>query len=98
LSVDGVVGAAVIARDHEVYGQVPELFVQLLEVTSTTINDQMSVVLKELEDEMARSFTRTRRPVSIVVVESFPVGATGKIKKKDLCSGEVTVLARHVIS
>jgi acyl-CoA synthetase (AMP-forming)/AMP-acid ligase II len=92
MKVDGVLSAAVIGLDHHIYGQVPELFVQLRDVNASTPLDQLTMSTKELHDAFVDSFSRTRRPVSIKVVLAMPSHSTGKIQKKRLVGDDVTVL------
>lgn len=92
MKVDGVLSAAVVAREHDVYGQVPDLFVQLRGVTSTTSLEQLTILTKELHDVLVNSFSRTRRPLAINVIEKMPSNATGKIHKRLLVTDQVSTI------
>jgi len=98
LGIPDVLSAVVVAREHEVYGQVPELFVQLRGVTPSTSAEQLAILTKELNDVMVNSFSRARRPVAINVVEAMPTHATGKIQKRGLTAGQVKVLYQQNVS
>lgn len=98
LGLAGVSACAVVGAPHDVYGQVPVLFVQLEGVTSATSLDDMLITVKEIHDVLVSAFARTRRPVSINVVEHFPSHATGKIQKRFLTNESVPVLLEHRVS
>lgn len=98
LGVEGVLTAVVVAREHDVYGQVPELFVQLRDVTPATTVEHLAILTKELNDVLVNTFSRARRPVAINVVEAMPVHATGKVQRKGLTSGQVNVLYQQSVS
>ena len=87
LAAPHVVAAAVIGVPDDVFGQVPVLYVQF-GVSSTNFDervDEIAAVLRE-------SFARAHRPVRIVVVESFPSHATGKIQRKSLTQQTDSIL------
>lgn len=98
LGLAAVSACAVVGAPHDVYGQVPVLFVQLEGVTSATSLDDVLITVKEIHDVLVSAFARTRRPVSINVVEHFPSHATGKIQKRFLTSESVPVLLEHRVS
>ncbi|MHB1209573.1 MAG: AMP-binding protein [Acidimicrobiales bacterium] len=98
LGLVGVSACAVVGAPHDVYGQVPVLFVQLEDVDDTTSHDDMLITVKEIHDVLVSSFARARRPVSINVVEHFPSHATGKIQKRFLTGDSVPVLLEHRVS
>ncbi|MHB1089285.1 MAG: AMP-binding enzyme, partial [Acidimicrobiales bacterium] len=98
LELAGVSACAVVGAPHDVYGQVPVLYVQLDGVDDTTSPDDMLITVKEIHDVLVSNFARTRRPVSINVVEHFPAHATGKIQKRFLTNGSVPVLLEHRVS
>ena len=98
MAVDGVLSAVVVARKHDVYGEVPDLFVQLRDVTPATPTEFVAILTKDLNDVLVSSFSRTRRPVVIKVVESMPAHATGKVQKGKLTSDQVIVLYQQLVS
>jgi acyl-CoA synthetase (AMP-forming)/AMP-acid ligase II len=89
--VDGVARVAVVAREDEVFGQVPVAFVQPRADVPTTPSELVSLVgrVREMASE---SLSSTRRPISVSVVEALPAHATGKIQNASLRRGEVPVL------
>jgi acyl-CoA synthetase (AMP-forming)/AMP-acid ligase II len=98
LSVNGVVGAAVIGIDDDVFGQVPTSYVQLDGVSSSTPIEDLKIATKEIHDALVAAFSRARRPVNINVVAELPAHATGKIQKKVLDAGSVPVLFQEHVS
>jgi acyl-CoA synthetase (AMP-forming)/AMP-acid ligase II len=98
LSVNGVVGAAVIGVADDVFGQVPISYVQLDGVSSSTSIEDLKIATKEIHDALVAAFSRARRPVSINVVAELPAHATGKIQKKVLGVGSVPVLFQEHVS
>ena len=98
LGLATVVSCAVVGVSHDVYGQVPVLYVQLAEVDASTPTDDITIAVKQLHDVLVSSFARTRRPVSINVVEHFPAHATGKIQKRFLATGSVRVIYEQLVA
>src|ERR1700722_6433427 len=92
LTTPDVVAAVVVGAPDEVFGQVPVLFVQF--EASTAFDERVEGIIAELKE----NFARARRPVRILVVESFPSHATGKIQRRALADNTETVLmARDVV-
>jgi len=98
LGLPGVVACAVVGAAHDVYGQVPVLYVQLEGTDRYTPLEDMQITVKEIHDVLVSNFARTRRPISINVVEHFPAHATGKIQKRFLTAGSVPILLEHRVS
>jgi acyl-CoA synthetase (AMP-forming)/AMP-acid ligase II len=98
LSVNGVVGAAVIGMADDVFGQVPVSYVQLDGVSSSTSVEDLKIATKEIHDALVAAFSRARRPVNINVVAELPAHATGKIQKRVLGAGTVPVLFQEHVS
>jgi acyl-CoA synthetase (AMP-forming)/AMP-acid ligase II len=92
LAGSDVVAAAVIGVPDEVFGQVPVLYVQF---TAPDEPFDLEVRVDELAATLSANFPRARRPVRVIVVESFPSHATGKIQKKSLGADGVVVLAER---
>jgi oxalate---CoA ligase len=84
-----VVAAAVVGIAHDVYGQVPILYVQFVPAESRTILDDFVRQLKEL---LTSNLVRAQRPARLVVVESLPTLATGKISKQSLVTMALPVI------
>lgn len=98
LSVTGVVGAAVIGVSDDVFGQVPNSYVQLEGVSDSTPLEELRIATKEIHDALVAAFSRARRPVTINVVTQLPTHATGKIQKKVLGAGTVPILFQEHLS
>ncbi len=93
-----VQACAVVGAAHDVYGQVPVLYVQLENVDHSTALEDVRTIVKQVNDVLVSNFARTRRPTSINVVEHFPAHATGKIQKRFLSAGAVPVLLEFRVS
>jgi acyl-CoA synthetase (AMP-forming)/AMP-acid ligase II len=87
LGTSGVVAAAVVGVPDDVFGQVPVLFVQF-EVSPLDVDERVN----HLATVLSETFTRARRPIRIVVLESFPSHATGKVQRKALANYTDSVL------
>lgn len=77
--------AAVAAEAHPLLGAQPVAF-----VTTSAQHDasESQAFISELEAMCARSLSRYKRPVRIVLVQALPTGRTGKLDRKRL-AGEV---------
>jgi acyl-CoA synthetase (AMP-forming)/AMP-acid ligase II len=92
LATPDVVAAVVVGAPDDVFGHVPVLFVQF--EASTAWDERVEGIIAELKE----NFTRARRPVRIVVVESFPSHATGKIQRRALAdNSEAVLMERDVV-
>lgn len=90
VAVDGVAHAAVIGRAHDVFGEVPVLYLEMHNGDPVSIEAAVELVRRKVDE----SFARDRRPAEIIIVEAMPTHATGKIQKKALESPGVKVLKR----
>jgi oxalate---CoA ligase len=90
-----VVAAAVVGVAHDVYGQVPVLYVQFVPTESRTDLDDF---VRELVALLQTSLVRARRPARLIVVESFPTHATGKIRKKSLATTALSVIVERELA
>lgn len=97
LAVSGVANAAVIARNDEIFGQVPVLYIQLHDVAPFERAIE-TAMLDGVRAAVVANFDRARRPVEIVIVERMPTHATGKIQKKALTAEHVIVLSRRAFA
>jgi len=89
IATPDVVAAVVVGAPDDVFGQVPVLYVQFEAATRSPILDErVNAIIEVLRENFARSL----RPARIVVVESFPSHATGKIQRKSLAQGADSVL------
>ena len=90
-----VVAAAVVGQSNDVYGQVPILYVQFVPLDPGTNLDE---VVRDLVGRLDVGLTPNQRPERLVVVESFPTHATGKILKKSLDAAALTVVLDRVLA
>jgi acyl-coenzyme A synthetase/AMP-(fatty) acid ligase len=49
-------------------------------------------VVERINQALARSLVRTRRPVELHVVPSLPRGATGKVRRRALFEPDIPIL------
>lgn len=98
LGVPGVVAAAVLGRADAVFGQVPVAYVQFDRFTSATPLDEVTRAAQEVAQTLVASFSRTRRPVSVSIVEALPVHATGKVQKKLIVVDDIRVLHEEALT
>lgn len=98
LGLRRVVSAAVVGKPDEVFGQVPELYVQIHGVSASTAPEEIKIATKEIHDALVSVLSRVRRPAAINVVERLPAHATGKIQKKNITDDGVTILYRVTVS
>jgi acyl-CoA synthetase (AMP-forming)/AMP-acid ligase II len=87
LTVTGVSAAVVVGHPDAVLGQVPMAYLTVS--SGLAVESVLATVKRHLEVTMVRS----RRPVELRVVDAFPAGATGKVQRRRLREGDVTV--RH---
>ncbi|NMH97933.1 AMP-binding protein [Pseudonocardia acidicola] len=74
-----VVEAVVVARPDEVLGQVPVACVR------TGLDDaDAAELVRRLDERCAEQLSRFKRPAEIRVVRGFPVGPTGKVRRRAL--------------
>lgn len=76
LSLDGVLEAAVVAREHPVYGEVPIALVSLSTGSALSAED--------LLDHCRRHLTRFKVPVDLQIIDELPKNPVGKIDKPTL--------------
>ncbi len=80
LADPAVVEAVVAARPHDVLGAVPVALVRTEEDPATDLPDRLGA-------RCARELAPFKRPVEIRVVERFPVGPTGKVRRAAVRAG-----------
>ncbi len=78
-----VVEAVVAARPHDVLGAVPVALVRLDGDDAHGADDPVG----RLGERCARELAAFKRPVEIRVVERFPVGPTGKVRRAAVRAG-----------
>ena len=95
--VKGVREACVVGVPDDVFGSVPVLFVTLDETFDRRDEKALSTIALQVGDVLVANFARTRRPVSINVVEAMPAHAIGKVRRRQLISGDVSVIHRATV-
>jgi oxalate---CoA ligase len=90
-SVDGVARVAVVASDHDVFGQVPVAFVQPHADLSLTPSE-LALLVSRVREKARECLAPARRPTSVSVVAALPAHATGKIQNSSLRRGEVPII------
>jgi acyl-CoA synthetase (AMP-forming)/AMP-acid ligase II len=88
LMMPEVTAAVVVGLPDPVLGQVPVAYLVLADASRAV--DVVAQVKQRLELTLVRS----RRPVELRVVASFPSGATGKVQRRRVRDGQVAVLYR----
>jgi acyl-CoA synthetase (AMP-forming)/AMP-acid ligase II len=98
LGASGVDFAAVLGEDDATFGQVPVAYVQLEGVTASTPTKEVDSLVAPIEQALTASVARTRRPARIMVVETMPIHATGKVQKNLLHKDDLRVLYEKKLS
>ncbi|HTX63072.1 MAG TPA: AMP-binding protein [Acidimicrobiales bacterium] len=83
---------AVVGRDHEVLGQVPVAYLILDGVESEDDESLAAALVDRIQRNCTRLLSRTKWPAEYHVVDRFPQGATGKVRRGAL-SGTPTVFS-----
>jgi oxalate---CoA ligase len=91
-NVEGVAGVAVIARDDDVFGQVPVAFVKAAEGVDLRSLEDLSALVSRVRHYAGERLPSTHRPTLVEVVREFPQHATGKIQKSILRRDDVVVV------
>jgi oxalate---CoA ligase len=91
-SVEGVASVAVIARDDDVFGQVPVAFVKAAENVDLCSLDELAALVSRVRQQAGERLPSTHRPTLVEVVREFPQHATGKIQKSILRQDVVVVV------
>jgi oxalate---CoA ligase len=91
--VDPDVGAVAVvgSPDHEL-GQVPVAYIVLREVDDSDDTERAAQVTARLRDHLAAALVRSKRPVSLSVVDALPAGPTGKVQRRALRDSDVPVM------
>ncbi|MGH8989896.1 MAG: AMP-binding protein [Acidimicrobiales bacterium] len=84
VGVPGVSSVAIVGREHEVLGQVPVAYLVVDGVHEEGDGPLAAAVVERVHDRCAQSLSRPKRPVAYHVVEQFPQGATGKVRRSAL--------------
>jgi acyl-CoA synthetase (AMP-forming)/AMP-acid ligase II len=91
-TVDGVASVAVIARDDDVFGQVPVAFVKAAEAVDLRSLEELAALVSRVRLQARERLPSTHRPTLVEVVREFPQHATGKIQKSILRQDDVVVV------
>jgi len=91
-AVEGVAGVAVIARDDDVFGQVPVAFVKAAEGVDLRSLEELAALVSRVRHYASERLPSTHRPTLVDVVREFPQHATGKIQKSILRQDDVVVV------
>jgi oxalate---CoA ligase len=89
-----VAAATVIGEDDPELGQVPVAYLVLRDVDGTGQSDVAEEVLRRISRELEANLVRSKRPVSLNVVEALPAGPTGKVQRRALKDTTVRILYR----
>ena len=95
--LDGVAAVAVVGEAHDVFGHVPVAYVQPRDVEILSSHVQSTSFVERVRAVSLASLSKSSRPASVKLVESFPVHATGKIRKGMLRDGEVVVAFEELL-
>jgi acyl-coenzyme A synthetase/AMP-(fatty) acid ligase len=91
-TVKGVASVAVIARDDDVFGQVPVAFVKVAEGVNVHSLEELAALVSRVRQNAIERLPSTHRPTLVEVVREFPQHATGKIQKSILRQDDVVVV------
>jgi oxalate---CoA ligase len=91
-AVEGIAGVAVIARDDDVFGQVPVAFVKAGEEVDIRSLEELAALVARVRRQASERLPSTHRPTLVKVVREFPQHATGKIQKSILRRDDVVVI------
>jgi acyl-CoA synthetase (AMP-forming)/AMP-acid ligase II len=91
-SVKGVASVAVIARDDDVFGQVPVAFVKATDDVNLHSLEELAALVSRVRRHASERLPSTHRPTLVQVVREFPQHATGKIHKSILRQDDVAVV------
>ncbi|MGH9087481.1 MAG: AMP-binding enzyme, partial [Acidimicrobiales bacterium] len=76
-----VTAAVVVGWDHEVLGQVPVAFLVVKDVDTAEGRERAREVVSRVQERCAQVLGRPKRPAAFHVVDRFPAGATGKVRR-----------------
>jgi oxalate---CoA ligase len=93
--VDPAVAAvAVVAAPDAEMGQVPVAFLVLHGVESAAESALAKETLGRIRDQVRSTLVKSKRPISLNVVDALPAGATGKVQRRTLRESDVAVIAQ----
>ncbi len=92
--VDASVAAvAVVAAPDLEMGQVPVAYLVLRGVVDAADHAVAHEALERIRERLRADLVKSKRPISLNVVEALPAGATGKVQRRALRESDVAVIA-----
>jgi oxalate---CoA ligase len=91
-SIRGVDGVAVVARDDDVFGQVPVAFVEPTADVTLGSSAELAALVARVRRHTGEYLPPSHRPVVVAVVLKLPTHVTGKIQSSRLRQGDVAVV------
>ena len=85
----GVRSAAVVGRVDEVLGSVPVAYLVVDGVDNEEDGPIAAIIVKRVHERCTWLLSRPKRPVTYHVVDRFPQGATGKVRRSALAEANV---------
>jgi oxalate---CoA ligase len=93
--VDPAVAAvAVVAAPDPEMGQVPVAYLVLHGVDSAAESAQAKETLGRIREQVRATLVKSKRPISLNVVDALPAGATGKVQRRALRESDVAAIAQ----
>jgi oxalate---CoA ligase len=89
-----VAAAAVVGMHDDELGQVPVAFIVLRHEDPHADRGAVSVVAERIRMDLGAALVRSKRPVSLRVVQELPAGATGKVQHHVLRQDLMPVIHR----
>ena len=81
LGADAVVEAVVVGRQHDILGSVP---VACIRTTGELDDTAVAALVELLESRCRQRLARYKRPAEVIVMGAFPLGPTGKVRRREL--------------
>ncbi len=92
--VDPAVAAvAVVAAPDPEMGQVPVAYLVLHGVDGASDGALAAEALERIRARLMATLVKSKRPISLNVVDALPAGATGKVQRRALRESDVAVIA-----
>ncbi len=92
--VDPAVAAvAVVAAPDLEMGQVPVAYLVLHGVDGVSASTIAAEALERIRERLLTALVKSKRPISLNVVDALPAGATGKVQRRALRDSDVAVIA-----
>ena len=88
-----VAAVAVVAAPDPELGQVPVAFLVLHGVDGASQSAGAGEALARIRERLATALVKSKRPISLNVVDALPAGATGKVQRRALRESHVAVIS-----